>query len=202
MHSALRIIKSEHRSISAVLAGLLHFVDRGLAAEPLPEARVFRAMLQYLDLFAERMHHPKEDRYLFARIRLRTHEVDYMLDHLQEDHSWDVGAIRSLEQAFLRFEEGGKPFFDDFARQVQAYAKFHGEHMRNEEKVIFPVAEEVLTEADWREIDAAFEAHVDPLASFAEERDLNALFTHIVTITPAPVGVGPAVARGRSAEAR
>ena len=193
MHAALRIIKSEHRSISSVLDGLCHFVDQGRAGKPLPEARVFRSMLQYLDLFAERMHHPKEDQYLFARLRLRTHEADYMLDHLQEDHSWDLGAIRALEQAFLRYEEGGQPFFDTFATQVRDYAAFHRRHMRNEEQVIFPLAEAVLTEDDWRHIDAAFEAHQDPLASLEEERDMNALFTRIVTITPAPIGVGDAL---------
>jgi hemerythrin-like domain-containing protein len=195
MHSALRIIKSEHRSIAAILDGLGHFVDLGLAGKPLPDARVFRAMLQYLDLFAERMHHPKEDKYLFASVRLRTHDADAMLDRLQEEHSWDLGAIRAMEQAFLRYEEGGADFFDAFARKVQDYARFHSEHMRNEEKVIFPIAETVLTEEDWREIDAAFEAHQDPLASPDQERDMNALFTRIVTITPAPIGVGPPLAQ-------
>ena len=34
-----------------------------------------------------------------------------------------------------------------------------------------------------------------PLASAAEERDLKALFTRIVTITPSPIGVGPELAR-------
>ena len=195
MHAALHIIKSEHRSISAVLDGLCHFVDRGLAGEPLPDARVFRAMLQYLDLFAERMHHPKEDKYLFARLRQRTGEADAMLDRLQDDHFWDLAAIRALEQAFLRYEEGGEPFFDAFATRVRDYAAFHRDHMRNEEKVIFPLAEQVLTEDDWRHIERAFEAHLDPLASPREERDIRTLFTRIVTITPNPIGLGPGIAQ-------
>jgi hemerythrin-like domain-containing protein len=194
MHGSLRTIESEHRSISAVLAGLLHFVDQGLAGQPMPEARVFRAMLQYLDLFAERMHHPKEDRELFRRLRSRAPDADAILDRLQGDHFEGAEAIRALEQSFLRFEEGGAPFFDGFARQVQDYVTFYRDHMRTEEVVLFPLAEAVLTEDDWRAIDAAFAAHRDPLASLGEERDLKALFTHIVNITPAPVGVGPALA--------
>ena len=190
MRPSLRIIASEHRSISAVLAGLTHFVDRGLAHKPLPDARVFRAMLQYLDLFAERMHHPKEDRHLFARLRLRTREASEVLDRLEGDHSRGPGGIRALEQAFLRYEEGGAGFFEEFARQVRAYATFYRDHMRAEEEVVFPLAERTLTEEDWREIDAAFAAHRDPLASPVEERDMKALFTRIVTITPSPIGVG------------
>lgn len=194
MHPSLRIIASEHHSISAVLAGLTHFVERGLAHEPMPDARVFRAMLQYLDLFAERMHHPKEDLHLFHRLRLRTHEADEALDRLEGDHFQGGSAVRALEQAFLRYEEGGAAFFDAFARQVRAYATFYRDHMRVEEEVVFPLAERALTEEDWREIEAAFAAHQDPLASPEEERDMKALFTRIVTITPSPIGVGDALA--------
>jgi hemerythrin-like domain-containing protein len=195
MHPALRVISFEHRSISSVLSGLSHFAERGVEGKKLPHAAVFRAMLHYLDLFAERMHHPKEDLHLFARLRERTRAADDMLDRLQEDHAWDIGAVRALEQAFLRYEEGGESFFDAFARQVQDYAMFHRDHMRNEETVIFPLAEEALTEDDWRHIDAAFEAHQDPLASPQEERDLKTLFTRIVTITPSPIGVGDELAQ-------
>jgi hypothetical protein len=62
--------------------------------------------------------------------------------------------------------------------------------MRAEEEVVFPLAERTLTEEDWSDIDAAFAAHRDPLASPEEERDMKALFTRIVTITPSPIGVG------------
>ena len=195
MNHALEIIRSEHRSISAVLAGLVHFVDQGLLGRPLPDARVFRAMLQYLDLFAERMHHPTEDRELFARLRARTRDADAVLDRLQGDHFEGAEAIRALEQAFLRFEEGGEPYFAGFARQVREYAAFYRDHMRTEEERIFPVAETVLTDDDWRAIEAAFAEHHDPLASAQEEMDMKRLFTRIVTIAPEPIGVGPELAR-------
>lgn len=193
MHSALRIIANEHQSIESVLSGLSYFADRGLEGKTVPDDRVFRAMLHYLDLFAERMHHPKEDAYLFARLRSRTHLVDDVLDRLQEDHFYGIGGLRAVEQTFLRYEEGGAPFFADFAREVRRYVDFYRRHMQVEETYIFPIAERELTEEDWGAIEAAFSAHVDPLASLAEERDLRSLFTRIVTITPAPIGVGEKV---------
>lgn len=190
VHSSVRIIQSEHRSISSVLAGLSYFADLARAGWPLPDARVFRAMLQYLDLFAELVHHPKEDAFLFACLRRRTHDADEALDRLQEDHSFGLGAIRALEQAFMRYEEGGKPFFDAFVREVEKYATFYREHMRAEEEVILPFAQSVLSEDDWRRIDEAFEKNDDPLASRQEVLELGELFTRIVTIAPAPIGAG------------
>ena len=193
MHSALRIIANEHQSIASVLSGLTHFADRGLQGKKIPDAPVFRAMLHYLDLFAERMHHPKEEAYLFARLRDRTHLVDDVLDRLQEDHYYGLGGLRAVEQAFLRYEEGGAAFFADFAREVHRYVDFYRRHMQVEETYIFPIAERELTEDDWAAIQSAFSAHEDPLASLTQEHDLRSLFTRIVTITPAPIGVGEEV---------
>ena len=193
MHPALRVISLEHRSIASVLSGLSHFAERGLEGAKVPDARVFRAMLHYLDLFAERMHHPKEDAYLFASLRSRTHLADDVLDRLQQDHFFGAGALRAVEHAFLRYEEGGAAFFADFAREVRRYVAFHREHMRVEETYVFPLAELELTEEDWRAIEIAFSANQDPLASPEQEHDLQSLFTRIVTITPAPIGVGEEV---------
>ena len=61
-----RIIHDEHRSLAAVLHGMLHLVhairDRGAR----PDFNVLGAMIYYIDAFPERFHHPKEDEYLFA----------------------------------------------------------------------------------------------------------------------------------------
>lgn len=189
MPAALRIIQSEHRSIEAVLHALGFFVDRIWAGKPAPDPRVFRALLQYIDLFAERLHHPKEDRHLFSRLRQRTHEADELLDLAGEDHVRGADRIRVLDQAFMRYEEGGITHFLGFAQAVDTYAKSYHAHLRLEEMKIFPIAERVLTARDWREMNAVFGGRGDPLVSPQTEREMNKLFNHIVNIAPAPIGV-------------
>lgn len=184
MRETLKIIEAEHGSIELVLKGLSFYVDQTLAGKTIPAAQVFRAMLQYLDLFAERLHHPKEDQYLFAHLRKRTHEADALLGRLEHDHQHGALKIRELEQAFLRYEEGGKAFFLAFTQEVYSYTIFYLNHMRTEEKLLFPVCERALTEQDWREINAAFAAHQDPLASMQAGHDISELFARIVAIMP------------------
>jgi len=48
----------------------------------------------------------------------------------------------------------------------------------------------VLTPEDWIELDEAFEANRDPLTGHAPEPDCEALFTQIVNVLPAPIGLG------------
>ena len=66
-------------------------------------AFVNRALLQCSDLFAEHLHHPKEDRHLFRRLRLRAHQADELLDLLEADRrgtraqeDFSVGSIYGL----------------------------------------------------------------------------------------------------------
>jgi len=145
--------------------------------------------LQYIDLFAERLHHPKEDRHLFSRLRQRTHEADEFLALAGEDHVRGADRIRVIDQAFMRYEEGGITHFLGFAQAVDTYAKSYRAHLHLEEMKIFPIAERVLTAQDWREMDAVFSGRGDPLVSPQTEREMTKLFNHIVNIAPAPIGV-------------
>jgi len=195
MPAALRTIRSEHRSIEAVLHALGFFVDRIWAGKPAPDPRVFHALLQYIDLFAERLHHPKEDRHLFSRLRQRTHEADALLDIAAQDHARGADRIRVIDQAFMRYEQGGITHFLGFAQAVEIYTKAYRAHLHLEEVKIFPIAERVLTAQDWREMDAVFGGRGDPLVSPQTEREMTILFNHIVNITPAPIGVAAELAQ-------
>jgi hemerythrin-like domain-containing protein len=88
--------------------------------------------------------------------------------------------VRELERALLFFEDGAPA--GAFLEAVAAYAEFHWQHMRREEQELLPLAERHLGVADWAAIDAAFE----------ENPDFDKLFSRIVRLAPAPVGVAPA----------
>jgi hemerythrin-like domain-containing protein len=189
---AIRIIQDEHRSLAAVLHGMLYLVheirDRGAK----PDFDVLGAMVYYIDAFPERFHHPKEDEYLFARLRLRHPEAAPLLDRLEMGHRVGAQKIRALEQALTRYQQGGAIEFSSFLGAVEGYAAFHWDHMRTEEKELLPLAEKHLTAADWEAIDAAFLGHADPLLGVEAGSGFEALFTRIANLAPPPIGVGPA----------
>jgi len=190
MKTALTVIHDEHRTLSAVIHGLLYLVDEIREGRRKPNFQVLRAMVHYIDTFPEKMHHPKEDRYLFARLRGRSTEATAVLDQLEAEHIHGAKLIRDLEQDLLRWEMGGPNDFIQFADDVKRYADFHWHHMRQEEEVVLPLAERALTEDDWRDIDAAFAGNADPLIGRVVEKDFDELFKRIVNIAPPPIGLG------------
>jgi hemerythrin-like domain-containing protein len=191
MSKALSIIRDEHRSIAAILHGMDYLVSKMRAGRAKIDPRVFRAMIYYLDTFSERVHHPKEDRYLFSAMRNRGAEAQAVVADLEREHAMGGDALRRLEQCLVRYEEGGDKEFPAFARAVDQYVQESHAHMRKEEDIAFPMAERLLDDSDWRAIDHAFEENRDPLAAIRETRDFDKLLDRIVTLAPPPIGVGP-----------
>ena len=189
---ALRIIRAEHRSLAAVLDGMIYLVhqirDRG--AEP--DFNLLGAMIYYFDAVPERFHHPQEDEYLFHRLRLRHSDAVPLLERLRSEHRAGAEKIRTLALALTRYQQGGAAEFSNFITAVEAYASFQWKHMATEEKEVLPLAEKYLTAPDWKVIDAAFLGHTDPMLGTQAGTEYKALFDRIFKLAPPPIGAGQA----------
>jgi hemerythrin-like domain-containing protein len=188
---ALDIIRKEHRKLAAILRAMHYLVQRIQAHNAYPNFDAFRAMLYYLDAFSERLHHPKEDEFLFQPLRARSDEVDAVIGDLEHEHACGAAAIRSLEQTLLRYEVGGEGEFVAFATAVEGFRDFYSQHMHKEETLAMPLAEKLFNDEDWARLDAAFSANRDAQAGAGEDRDFGDLFSRIVSLVPAAMGAGP-----------
>ena len=192
MALAPSIIREEHRSLSAVTQSLRILArdarDRGGA----PDHELFTVILDYIEGFSDRFHHPKEDAHLFAVLRRHCAGASEALDVLERDHARGDELTRDLRFLLSRCRVGGAAALEAFAAAVEEYVEFYWRHMRLEEDVVLPLAERALTEADWQPIDAAFRANEDPLFGARPREEFRELFQLILNLAPAPVGVGPA----------
>jgi len=189
MQQAIRIIHDEHLSISAVLSGLKSLTQMAQDSRLRPEFAVFRAMIYYIDAFPERMHHPKEDQHLFARLLQRDPSARALIEGLRAEHVAGGQLVRDLEQALLEYEETWPEGARKFAAAVENYSQFHWMHMSKEENELLPLAQKSLTAEDWGAIEAAFAGNQDPIADL-REKDFDKLYQRIVNLAPAPIGLG------------
>lgn len=164
MAKALDIIRNEHRSIAFVLDNLRRLARDG-GRFPRVSSRVFGAMVNYLETFADRVHHPKEDQYLFATLRRHGAQPEALIAGLEREHADGEQALQVLNQSYARYEAAGDQGLPAFAQAVEEFAQSYFEHMRKEEEQLFPLAEQLFTPGDWAAIDRAFEENRDPVAT-------------------------------------
>jgi len=188
--NALAILRQEHSALTAVLHGL-QFLASQLERGDSTDLKVLRSMLFYIDSFPDRFHHPKEDGYLFPTIQKRTGAADAVIAKLEEEHHQGMLAIRVVEQRLLHFEEGGPAYVTPLVESLRGYVEAYRRHIRTEEEVLLPIAEQVLLPEDWAELGEVFSGHHDPLLGTDTRHGFDRLFTHIVNIAPPPLGVGP-----------
>ena len=184
---AIGIIRDEHRSLAAVVHAWMHLLATTRSGARVPDTALMRAMVRYLRAFPLALHHPKEDDFLFRRLRERTSSVHAELDELERQHDRDHLLVDDLAARVDVLEHAA----DETARAVALkslddavgrYANFLWEHMGREEGVILPAAMRHLTAQDWAEIDVAFSANDDPRFGADTDREYRQLFSRIVNV--------------------
>ncbi len=184
MQAPLSIIRDEHRSLAAVMHGLEFLVREARDKGTPPSFPLLRAMLHYIKAFPETLHHPKEDAYLFRKLRARTREFDATLDELERQHVSGTAQVVELERSIDAYEKNPGSGLARFAAAAECFATTQGEHMALETKVIIPAARQHLTEADWEEIGAAFAGNTDLRFSVDNDEEFRQLFARIVNLAP------------------
>ena len=188
--NAIDIIRNEHRALAAVLSGLIAVTDGIADGRFGADFALLEAMIAYITEMPDKVHHPKEDDYLFEALRMRTPDIGPVLDALQREHREGPGKTSELRAALIRYRIAGSAEFAAFRAHVREYVDAQWQHMSTEETKVMPVARAVLTPEDWARINRAFASNDNPWEGSTGA--YKELFTRIVTMAPAPIGVGPA----------
>lgn len=174
-----------------MLQSMRMMVDRGPKDHPEQFFDVLRAMLFYIDEFPEKQHHPKESQLLFPMVARADAQAKEVIDRLERDHQSGEKAVRELMHLLLAWELIGDARRSAFQAACAQYIDFYTEHMRLEEAVVLPAAQQALSEAQWAKVNSAFASNRDPLdARQASDPVYARLFTRIVMHAPAPIGLG------------
>lgn len=181
--AALATIQQEHRSLAQVLQTLKSFLQRIEAGVATPEFDMFCAALYYLDDFQERCHHPKEEAYIFKSLAEATPEFNGVIDVLRAGHRHGAQAMATLYRTLVLFQGGAPQGLAQFRAAVDAYAAAMHEHMLTEED-LFAKCRDVLSEAAWAGIAAAFDENDDPLFGKHRRAEFGRLFHRIQRLTP------------------
>lgn len=186
---AIAIIKSEHHNLAAVLYSMEHLIGE-IDSGKHPDFAVFHGLFTYIDRFLDRYHHPKENDYLFPRLLARAPDSEALVKELGKQHSEGGLMFVEMLKALSAYEFSGAAEYPHFRDTVLRYCSFERDHAQLEEREILPRALEVLDEADWKEIDAAFGENQDPMFGDEWNDEFSKLFQKLVNSLPSPLGLG------------
>jgi len=185
---ALTLISQEHSNMWRLATTLDQVASDLQAGAPL-ETAFFEAALDYIAQFVDRMHHPKEDDYLFRLLRLRSAEAAEVLDALQTEHRQGPDNLAQLRAKLAAASQGQLPV-SALCVAIKDYTAGLKGHIKTEEKTVLPLARKVLQPQDWMEIDQAFRKHSDPVFGEQSKAEFRELFHRIVSLAPDSVGLG------------
>ncbi|HEU0201723.1 MAG TPA: universal stress protein [Burkholderiaceae bacterium] len=187
---ALATIKNEHRSLAAVIHGLQHVLNEAAQRGTAPDFALLRAMLFYIEAYPERLHHPKEDAYLFRLLRGRTHECDALIGELEKQHVDGAVRFAELRSALAAYESGTADGAAAFSAAFAQFAEGQWQHMSAEEKLVLPAASRYLTPADWIEIARAFGENGDPRFGAEVDESFDELASRLLNLAAKRSGDG------------
>lgn len=190
MRLAQRVLAREHLALRAV-ARVVAFEARMLQEGKPVDGGLLQSIVDYVTEFPDRIHHPKEEDHLFARMRARNAQLCApVLDKLLDEHQKEAVHIAELGRALKAFQAGIDGARARLAELAGSYAFFLDRHIDLENLEAFPLAEKVLTEEDWAAIDAAFAENDDPLAGGKDEKQRFAeLHRRILALGAPPPGL-------------
>ena len=185
---ALTLISQEHSNMWRLATTIDHIATDMEAGGPL-ETAFFDAALDYLHQFVDRMHHPKEDDFLFRLLRERSTEAADVLDALEADHRQGLDSLAQV-RAQLNAAAQGQLALPEFAVALKRYTSGLKTHITTVEKQVPPLARKVLQPQDWVKIEQAFRNHADPVFGDASKAEFRELYHRVASLAPDSVGLG------------
>jgi hemerythrin-like domain-containing protein len=150
-------LKDEHHVILRVIKVLLVAADKLEKGETVsPE--VFKKVVDFVRVFADRCHHKKEEGELFPML-----ERKGILKHrgpiavMLMEHEQGRLFVKGLSEALGKYEKGDVKAKDALVENARGYADLLDQHIYKEDNILYPMGDKVLSEADNRELLEKFE---------------------------------------------
>ena len=141
---AIEDLIAEHRGIERMLNILEEVADR-LDAGRRVERDDMAAMLEFIQVFADRCHHAKEEDLLFpAMASMGISQEGGPIGVMLHEHGVGREHVREMAGALAGAADGGRAASQAFSEHARAYAQLLRQHIDKEDHVLYPLAERLL----------------------------------------------------------
>ncbi len=161
MSDVIAALELDHANIVRILE-LLESEILAIEVGKTPDYQLLQDIMCYMTQYPDRIHHPKED-LMFAQLVRRYPTAHVVVNEILDEHITIGLAGREFARLVSKSEVDSVDVREELGTAGFAYIRAQRQHMFLEEKNLFPMAQTVLTDKDWQEIEGAVDAIEDPL---------------------------------------
>ncbi len=183
-HIAIAVLRTEHRSLHEVLRLLCSLLEEFCGGTLMPDSELLASILYYIEEFTNRLHHPKEEQFLFSAIESRVGTRPPLLDILAVEHRESLADTGELRRLLVHLEGHRPNALAELGAAAGTFVDVQFAHMRREEQELLPLAELMLGDDDWVRLAIAFTANNDPLFGTSPRAEFARLRNRLAASAP------------------
>ncbi len=148
---------AEHDAIVRLLRVLDEVAER-LEAGVQVVASDLEQALEFVQVFADRCHHGKEETLLFPALQVAgVPRESGPIAAMLAEHEQGRAHIRGLAEALPAYQRGDSRAGAALAEHLKSYSALLAQHIQKENQALFPMADRVLSAAQQAELAEGFE---------------------------------------------
>jgi hemerythrin-like domain-containing protein len=155
--SATDVLKDEHRGVERMLA-IVEAAGKRLEAGGDVPADLYLSAVDFFRGFTDGCHHAKEEEKLFPAMEKRgVPREGGPIGVMLAEHEQGRAYVRAIAEAAARYSKGDKSAASALIQNGRGYVELLRQHIAKEDRVLFPMADKVLSGAEQAQLFEAFE---------------------------------------------
>jgi hemerythrin-like domain-containing protein len=180
MSEDIRTLQDEHKNFGKLLDLLGSQLQRFHQGQR-PNYELMQDIMYYMTRYSDHFHHPKED-LIFNKLLEHEASIRPIVGDLLAQHRTIVELGVNLYREISAIVSEAILARTTITESCQGYIDGMRHHMSIEEEQLFPLADTLLLEEDWTEINAVMTAGMDPLFGKVVEERYQTLLKEITKI--------------------
>jgi hemerythrin-like domain-containing protein len=157
MKKAIEVLMEEHRLIKRVLEALYRYaknIDNGTA----PDRGTIALFAEFFREFSDKCHHGKEEAQLFRMLAARGFSTEVgPLAVMLHEHEEGRSRVRTMAETGEKEGDLSEEEKSVFIENARGFFDLMTEHIKKEDNILYPMAEKVISDANWDLLEEAFE---------------------------------------------
>jgi hemerythrin-like domain-containing protein len=145
----------------------------------LPDFDLLLGIVDYIEHYPDRVHHPNEDR-VYHILAQRSTQARAEIDALVEEHNTLAELTRDLHRILYSPTPEEAGFLSSRHETCSKYLDIQRRHLDTEEMSVFPLARKTLSDADWRALDRELPEAKNPLFERGSESVYDSLYEKLM----------------------